>query len=293
MDNYDVKNIITIGASAGGISAVSELAGGLKSDLDAAVFVVIHISRNSLVEVILQQIQKRTNLKCVIACDGDRIEKNVIYLAPADRHMMLEKGKIIVEKGAYDSHWRPSIDVLFRSAAAAYDSCVTGIILTGLLDDGTSGMLAIKRSGGICIIQDPQEAEFPDMPQNVLKSVKVDFKAPLYEIGYILSDLHSRQPCEIGHVPDEVKLEAEITRRLSSETVENTSEGSQTQEMEESLWIAIRMMEERRNLLGNMAGYNDAGRNERIFQLEKHINRLKKMLLEVGTDKTEPKQAED
>lgn len=293
MGNYDVKNIITIGASAGGISAVSELAGGLKSDLDAAVFVVIHISRNSLVEIILQQIQKRTSLRCVIARDGDRIEKNVIYLAPADRHMMLEKGKIIVEQGEYDNYWRPSIDVLFRSAAAAYDSCVTGIILTGLLDDGTSGMSAIKRSGGLCIIQDPQEAEFPDMPQNVLKSVKVDFKAPLYEIGYILSDLHTRQSCEIGHVPDEVKLEAEITKRLSSETVENTAEQDQTKELEESLWIAIRMMEERRNLLGNMAGYNDAGRNERIFQLEKHINRLKKMLLEVGTDKTEPKQAED
>lgn len=293
MGNYDVKNIITIGASAGGISAVSELAGGLKSDLDAAVFVVIHISRNSLVEIILQQIQKRTSLRCVIARDGDRIEKNVIYLAPADRHMMLEKGKIIVEQGEYDNYWRPSIDVLFRSAAAAYDSCVTGIILTGLLDDGTSGMSAIKRSGGLCIIQDPQEAEFPDMPQNVLKSVKVDFKAPLYEIGYILSDLHTRQSCEIGHVPDEVKLEAEITKRLSSETVENTAEQDQTKELEESLWIAIRMMEERRNLLGNMAGYNDAGRNERIFQLEKHINRLKKMLLEVGTDKTEPKRAED
>jgi two-component system chemotaxis response regulator CheB len=293
MDNYDVKNIITIGASAGGISAVSELASGLKSDLDAAIFVVIHISRNSLVEVILQQIQKRTSLKCVVACDGDPIEKNVIYLAPADRHMMLEKGKIIIEKGAYDNHWRPSIDVLFRSAAAAYDSCVTGIILTGLLDDGTSGMSAIKRSGGLCIIQDPREAEFPDMPENVLKSVKVDFKAPLYEIGYILSDLHSRQSCEIGHIPDEVKLEAEITKRLSSETVENTSEDDPIKELEESLWIAIRMMEERRNLLGNMAGFNDTGRNERIFQLEKHIKRLKRLLLKLGTDKIELKQAEE
>lgn len=285
MDNYDVKNIITIGASAGGISAVSELASGLKLELDAAVFVVIHISKNSLVEIIRQQIQKRTSLKCVVAADGDRIKKNVIYLAPPDRHMMLEKGKILVEKGAYDSHWRPSIDVLFRSAAATYDSCVTGIILTGLLDDGTSGMTAIKRSGGVCIIQDPEEAEFPDMPQNVLKAIKVDFKAPLYEIGYILSDLHSRKPCEVGTVPDEVKLEAEITKRLSSETTENFSQVDQSKELEESLWIAIRMMEERRNLLENMTSYNDAGRNERIFQLGKHLNRLKRLLLELGANK--------
>ncbi|KEQ31388.1 hypothetical protein N180_07840 [Pedobacter antarcticus 4BY] len=285
MDNYDVKNIITIGASAGGISAVSELASGLKLELDAAVFVVIHISKNSLVEIIRQQIQKRTSLKCVVAADGDRIKKNVIYLAPPDRHMMLEKGKILVEKGAYDSHWRPSIDVLFRSAAATYDSCVTGIILTGLLDDGTSGMTAVKRSGGVCIIQDPEEAEFPDMPQNVLKAIKVDFKAPLYEIGYILSDLHSRKPCEVGTVPDEVKLEAEITKRLSSETTENFSQVDQSKELEESLWIAIRMMEERRNLLENMTSYNDAGRNERIFQLGKHLNRLKRLLLELGANK--------
>ncbi|SDL45633.1 chemotaxis protein CheB [Pedobacter antarcticus] len=285
MDNYDVKNIITIGASAGGISAVSELASGLKLELDAAVFVVIHISKNSLVEIIRQQIQKRTSLKCVVAADGDRIKKNVIYLAPPDRHMMLEKGKILVEKGAYDSHWRPSIDVLFRSAASTYDSCVTGIILTGLLDDGTSGMTAIKRSGGVCIIQDPEEAEFPDMPQNVLKAIKVDFKAPLYEIGYILSDLHSRKPCEVGTVPDEVKLEAEITKRLSSETIENFSQVDQSKELEESLWIAIRMMEERRNLLENMTSYNDAGRNERIFQLGKHLNRLKRLLLELGANK--------
>lgn len=285
MDNYDVKNIITIGASAGGISAVSELASGIKLELDAAVFVVIHISKNSLVEIIRQQIQKRTSLKCVVAADGDRIKKNVIYLAPPDRHMMLEKGKILVEKGAYDSHWRPSIDVLFRSAAATYDSCVTGIILTGLLDDGTSGMTAIKRSGGVCIIQDPEEAEFPDMPQNVLKAIKVDFKAPLYEIGYILSDLHSRKPCEVGTVPDEVKLEAEITKNLSSETTENFSQVDQSKELEESLWIAIRMMEERRNLLENMTSYNDAGRNERIFQLGKHLNRLKRLLLELGANK--------
>lgn len=293
MHKYQVKNIITIGASAGGISAVSELAGGLKSDLDAAVFIVIHIAKNSLTEVILQQIQKRTTLKCVVASNGDLIEKNVIYLAPADRHMMLEKGKVVVGKGAYDNHWRPSIDVLFRSAAAAYDSCVTGIILTGLLDDGTSGMSAIKRSGGLCIIQDPQDAEFPDMPQNVLNTVNVDFKAPLYEIGYILSDLHSRKPCEVGDVPDEIKLEAEITKRLSSEKLEDAREDDQTMELEESLWIAIRMMEERINLLSNMTGYNDAGRNERILQLVKHINRLKRLMLGLEKDRIESNRAEE
>lgn len=216
MSKNEVKNVVVIGTSAGGINAVSKLVAGFEEDFDAAVFVVIHISRNSLTEVILSQIQKQTVLKCVIPKDGDEIKNKVLYLAPADHHMMIERKKILIRKGAYDNHWRPSIDVLFRSAVAAYDSCVTGIILTGLLDDGTSGMSAIKRSGGCCMVQDPQEADFPDMPNSVLNSVEVDYKVSINEMGYILSDLFSKNPCEGGTVPADVKLEAETTMRMSS-----------------------------------------------------------------------------
>lgn len=321
----EIRNIITIGASAGGIAAVSKLVAGFKKEFDAAVFVVIHISRNSLTEIILGQIQKQTELKCILPADGEEIQNGCIYLAPANHHMMLERGKISVKKGAFENHWRPSIDVLFRSAAAAYDSCVTGIILTGLLDDGTSGMSAIKRSGGTCMVQDPEEAEFPDMPESVLKNMNVDFKVSIHEMGYILSDLFSRSTCDTSEVPKDVKLEAEISLRMSSNLedleklgplspltcpdcggilvkVENDQisryrcytghsftervlEEEQIKGLEESVWTAIRMMEERKNLLKSISVLHEETRAEKTAQMGIHIDRLKKILTDLGRDR--------
>lgn len=322
MSKNEVKNIVVIGTSAGGINAVSRLVTGFDKDFDAAVFVVIHISRNSLTEVILSQIQKKTKLRCVIPRDGEKITNKIIYLAPADHHMMIEKNKILIRKGAFDNHWRPSVDVLFRSAAAAYDSCVTGVILTGLLDDGTSGMSAIKRSGGRCMVQDPKEADFPDMPNSVLNSMEVDYKVSIDEMGYILSDIFSRSDCVGGIAPDDVKLEAEITMRMSSSVedleklgpitpftcpdcggilvkvandqiaryrcytghtyTEKALESEKVKRLEESLWVAIRMMEERKNLLEGTTSDHVQGKIERVEQMKVHINRLKNMLLEIN-----------
>jgi len=321
-----ITNIITIGASAGGITAVSRLCASFNDDFDAAVFVVIHLSKTSLVDVVLRQIQKTSKLPCRIPVNDEAIQNGYIYLAPPDHHMMLTQGRIMIKKGAYENHWRPSIDVLFRTAAAAYDSCVTGIILTGMLDDGSSGMSAIKKSGGRCMIQDPLEAEFSDMPNNVLKNVNVDYKGSLEEIGYVLSDLFSRSECERSPVPDDIKLEAEITLRMSSlaEDTEKLGElthftcpdcgGSlvkingeeppryrcytghsftqnalaiqQTKALEESLWIAIRMMEERRNLLNSITNVNYDGKTERAEQMKLHIERLKSILQELGNNST-------
>lgn len=318
----DVRNIITIGASAGGIAAVSKLVASFKKEFDAAIFVVIHISRNSLTEIILGQIQKQTAIKCLIPADGEEIQNSRIYLAPADHHMMLEKGKVSIKRGAFDNHWRPSIDVLFRSAAAAYDSCVTGIILTGLLDDGTSGMSAIRRSGGKCMVQDPKEADFPDMPQSVLKNMTVDYKVSIHEMGYILSDLFSRSICNIGEVPEDIQIEAEISLRMSSNVeglkklghptwltcpecggvlvkverdeisryrcytghsfTEKILETEQAKGLEESIWIAIRMMEERKNLLTNMTVLHEETRAERTAQMSIHIDRLKGILIDLS-----------
>lgn len=320
-----VKNIITIGASAGGIAAVSRLISTFSRQLDASVFIVIHISRNSLTDVILNQIQRQTALKCIIPEDGDPIRNGHIYLATADHHMILEKNRILIRKGAFENHWRPSIDVLFRSAAATYGSCVTGIILTGLLDDGTSGMSAIKRSGGVCIVQDPVEADFPDMPKNVLQNIAVDYKVPIADMGYILSDLFSRQECKGGDAPEDVRLEAEITRRMSSNVNELEKLGMQTactcpdcggalvkveqdavpryrcytghsftakaleneqaRSLEDSLWVAIRMMEERRNLLTTMSSQDVPARMERAGEILIHIECLRNMLTNIGISK--------
>jgi len=330
METREVKNIITIGASAGGIAAVSRLLATFNEDLDAAVFIVIHTARNSMTEIILNAFQKQTSLKCMIPADQQHIENRTIYLAPTDHHMLLEKGAITITRGAYENHWRPSIDVLFRSAAATYDSCVTGVILTGLLDDGASGMFAIKSSGGMCIVQDPAEAEFPDMPNSVLQIIEVDYKVSIEEMGYILADLFSRGQCEGSAVPAAIKLEADIAKRMSSSVsdliklggltpltcpdcggvmvkvdqdavpryrcytghsfTEKVLEEQQLKGIEDSLWVAIRMLEERRNLLLSMSRSEaergnlkiDTSKKERADDIQIHVDRLKGMLMDMG-----------
>lgn len=330
MKHGELKNIITIGASAGGIAAVARLLATFNEELDAAVFIVIHTARNSMTDVILNTFQKQTQLNCVIPADQEQIKNRTIYLAPTDHHMLIEKGTIIITRGAYENHWRPSIDVLFRSAAATYDSCVTGVILTGLLDDGTSGMYAIKRSGGMCIVQDPAEAEFPDMPNSVLQTIEVDYKVSIDDMGYILADLFSRGKCEGNEVPADVKLEAEIAKRMSSSVSDlvklgeltpltcpdcggvmvevshdatpryrcytghsftvKVLEEQQLKGIEDSLWVAIRMLEERRNLLLSMSRTDmergnlniDTSKRERAESIQIHVDRLKGMLMDMG-----------
>ena len=330
MIKQNVIEIITVGASAGGIESVSDFLKVMPADLNAAIFVVIHIPRDSLTEVVLRQLQRSTQLDCRVPVDGDEIQKGMVYLAPADHHMMLQKGEILIKKGPKENHWRPSINVLFRSAAATYDSCVIGVILTGLLDDGTSGMTAIKKSGGICMVQDPEEATFADMPNNVLNNVDVDYKVPIADMGYIVSDIHVRRTCSVAGVPDDVKLEAAITFRMNSDYNEmkvlgeptpftcpdcggiltriNEQEGmryrcftghsftehvlvkSQLEALENSIWVSIRMLEERRNLLITMANNGDSNKSsasrqdrlERGEEISVHIERLKKFLLSVG-----------
>lgn len=322
MENGNVKNIITIGASAGGIAAVARLLEGFKKGFDAAIFIVLHMARNSTSEIILKQLQKQTALACRIPVDGEEIVNGNVYLAPANHHLLVEKGNVIVREGALENHWRPSIDVLFRSAAAAYSSCVIGIILTGLLDDGTSGMSAIKRSGGICMVQDPNEAEFPDMPRNVLRNMKVDYTVSINEMSYILADLFSRTSCEPAEVPADIKLEASISKRMSSNVhellelgpltpftcpdcggtlvkVENDDvpryrcytghtftekilENEQIKAVEESLWVAIRLMEERKNLLSTMKTHDLVMKNEKADRMTLHIERLKRMLTDLN-----------
>jgi len=137
------KRIIVIGASAGGLPVIIDLLSRLRDDMDAAIFIVLHISKKALAEVILQSIRKKTTLTCIIPAGPEEIKRGCIYMAPADHHLFLKKGSVDITFGATENRFRPSIDVLFRSAAAAYGSKVVGIILTGLMDDGTAGMEAM------------------------------------------------------------------------------------------------------------------------------------------------------
>ena len=185
------NRVIVMGASAGGVSAVKQVLSDLEPDLPATVFVVIHRSANppSFLESVLKQ---SSPLPVIEASDGP-IQQGAVYVAPPDRHLIVERGKLSITRGPKENLHRPSIDVLFRSAAFAYRSAVIGVVMTGLLDDGTAGLFSIKRYGGVTIVQDPKDAEFKGMPESALSNVKIDHVAPLTDIAALLTKL-ARQP---------------------------------------------------------------------------------------------------
>ena len=195
------RDIIVIGSSAGGVFALQEIVASLPLNLDASIFIVQHVSPDSQ-SLLPKILSHKGKLKAVHPTDGEVIEKGMIYIAPPDRHMIIEHNRILIKKGPKENRFRPSIDALFRSAAYNYGSRVVGVILTGMLDDGTSGMWSVKRLGGVGIIQRPEEAAYPSMPTSVLEYVKIDYILPLSEIAAKLN--------ELANVPIEVLTKAEI-----------------------------------------------------------------------------------
>lgn len=182
--------IIVVGASAGGVEAIRALVAELPADIDAAVFVVLHIGahRSDLPWLLT----RAGLLPARHPEDGETIERGHIYVAPPDHHMLVETGFITLTKGPRENWARPAIDPLFRSAARAYGSAVVGVILTGGLNDGTAGMIEIKATGGVTVVQDPEEALTPNMPRSVLEHVEVDHVVSLNEIGSLLTQLARR-----------------------------------------------------------------------------------------------------
>jgi two-component system chemotaxis response regulator CheB len=182
-------DIVVIGASAGGVEALLNVVKSIPKDFAASIFVVLHLSPYSPSQL-PKILSKAGVLTARHPTDGERIEPATIYIAPPDHHILLERGnKIAVKKGPKENRFRPSIDALFRSAALVYGPRVIGVVLSGLLDDGTSGMWNIKRNGGRTVVQDMEEALFPNMAENVLQYVEVDDVAPSTEIGALLTKL--------------------------------------------------------------------------------------------------------
>ena len=176
-------DIVVLGASAGGVEALVKFVSGLPADLPAAIFLVLHVPPQS--PSMLPTILSRAGqLPAHHPTDGTRIEHGNIYIAPPDHHMMLEQGRIRIVRGPKENRHRPAVDPLFRSAASIYGPSVIGIVLTGALDDGTAGLLAIKRQGGIAIVQDPADAVYSGMPQNALEHVAVDYTLPLTSVAH-------------------------------------------------------------------------------------------------------------
>lgn len=203
------KDTIVVGASAGGVDALQRLCAALPADLPAAVFVAQHLSPSarSVLPVLLD---RAGPLPAVTPQDGDPIEPGRIYVAGPDHHLLLRPDRILMRRGPHENRTRPAANALFRSAAIHFGGRVIGVILTGLLDDGTDGLIAIKAAGGMSMVQDPNDAEWPSMPRNALNRDHVDHALPLADMGPLLTRLVREEAGPSVPLPEEYALEDRI-----------------------------------------------------------------------------------
>jgi two-component system chemotaxis response regulator CheB len=189
------RDIVVIGASAGGVPALKRLVAMLPAGYCGSVLVVVHISpeaRSDLAAILA----RAGHMRALPAEDGLAIEPGTLYAAPPDRHLLVEGGRMRVIRGPRENRHRPAIDPLFRSAAWAYGPRVVGVVLSGNLDDGTAGLWAVKSCGGVTVVQDPAEAAHPEMPSNALMHNRIDHRLPLSGIAQLLATL-ARQPVDL------------------------------------------------------------------------------------------------
>ncbi|SDG58347.1 two-component system, chemotaxis family, response regulator CheB [Dyadobacter soli] len=210
------RNIIVIGASMGGFDALKKIATDLPADLDAAIFIVWHMSPY-VRGVLPQALNKVCGIPAAHAFDGERITMNRIYVAPPDHHMILEDGIIRVTHGPKENRFRPAVDPLFRSAAYIYGNRVIGVILSGALDDGTAGLWTVKYLGGLALVQDPADAEVPSMPESAIRQVTTDHITPLIEIAQTLVGLASESVGEKKQVAMKEKEKTKAEIRMATE----------------------------------------------------------------------------
>jgi two-component system chemotaxis response regulator CheB len=334
-------NIIVIGASAGGIDAMTKLVRTLPKNIPAALFVVLHIPPDS--PSLLPEILSRAgSLPALHPADKTAIIPGHIYVAPPDHHLMIERGYVHAIRGPKENRHRPAVDPLFRSAASAYRQCVVGVILSGGLDDGTAGLLAIKRCGGVSMVQSPQEALYPQMPQSALDNVQIDYCLPVEKMGETLNRLASETvEEELGSdIPVKLKGEAKIAQHMNSNlSNEDDLAGDpsiyscpecggvlweigdgkllrfrcrighalsaesvlveQSEALDKALWVALRTLEEKVNLLRRLAGQmHGQGKGwlaqsfeSRTVEAEEHANLLRNLLTEAGFDRITSKAA--
>ena len=183
-----MHDIIVIGASAGGVEALKKLTTSLPKGLQAAIFVVVHFPSSST-SVLPAILQRSGAFPATHAEDREPIQEGHIYIGPPSYHMLLADHETQLMRGPREHGFIPAIDPLFRSAAATFGPRVVGVILSGTMGDGASGLHAIKEAGGIAIVQDPDEAIFPEMPLNAIEHVDVDYVLPLSGIARKLVQL--------------------------------------------------------------------------------------------------------
>jgi two-component system, chemotaxis family, protein-glutamate methylesterase/glutaminase len=220
-------DIVTIGASAGGIAALKRLVSMLPRDFPGAILVAQHLHRR--VPSTLDHILARAGtIPVAFARDGVALEHGHVYLAPPDHHLLVEDGRLRVARGPRENRFRPSVDTLFRSAAWTYGPRVVGVVLSGTMDDGAAGLWAIRECGGTTVVQDPKDAEYTEMPTSALITLNVDHCEPLDMIAPLLERL-VHEPVEAGRsAPRPAVLEWEnktMTRKQHTEPEEMSQIG--------------------------------------------------------------------
>jgi two-component system chemotaxis response regulator CheB len=284
-------DIIVMGASAGGIGPLRELAAALPADLPATLLAVLHSSQARRVHL-PKVIANGGTLPVRFASDREPLIPGVLLLAPPDQHLIVKPDEVHLTRGPHENFWRPSVDVLFRSAAIAYGPRVIGVVLSGALDDGTAGLAAIKACGGIAVVQDPKEALFDDMPSSALRTVEVDAIVRVAELPTVLRQFVATPAGPTRDIPEHLKIEARFAEEamLSHEDyakvgtlTENVCpecggplreapgemlryrcltghtfsgdvlEGQTRKDIESSLWSAIRLFQQRANIDRSLA----------------------------------------
>lgn len=314
--------MIAIGTSSGGLEALDALVAQFPKDLQATVFIVQHMGPESNPDVLIGRLRKH-GLEVDLARDGEEFRQSVIYVARPDYHLLIKKHSLLVTKGARENRYRPGIDPLFRSAAVNHGSHVIGVVLTGSLNDGTVGLNAIQRCGGVTVVQDPEDAAYPEMPRSALENLQVDHCLPLARMGDLLAGLARNPAPPQRAVPEDIRTEAEIAERVLSDVAQVSTLGtqvpyncpncggvlweikspdnkryrchtghsftgmmllvSQSEKIEETLWMSLRMFEERKNLLSTLSRESGSptisnGYADRAKETEVHIERLRAML---------------
>jgi two-component system, chemotaxis family, protein-glutamate methylesterase/glutaminase len=322
------RDLIVIGTSAGGLEALDQLVGQLPTDLAASIVIVQHMDPGNSGEPLLRRLGRHQAFHPKLAENGERLKANRLYIAPPDNHLLIKKGKMLVTKGAAENRHRPGIDPLFRSAAVSHGSRVIAVVLTGMLDDGTAGLIAVKRCGGVTVVQDPRDAAYSGMPLSALDNANVDYCVAISDMGPLLATLVAQHHGKSKAVPEDVRTEAVIAERVLSDISQVNTLGeqvpyncpgcggvlwkidglgekryrchtghsytgltllaSQSQKIEEMLWISLRMFEERKNLLTSLAEDSTPAlkrkNRQQANETQGYIDRIRAMLLDPRSD---------
>ena len=231
-------HVVAIGASAGGIEALRNLVGTLPESFPAAVLVVLHLPTHGT-SVLPQILARAGALPAVQATDGLVLEGGQIYVGPPDCHLLVDNGTVCLDRGPRINGHRPAVDPLFRSVADSYGPSGAGVVLSGVLDDGTAGLMAIKQAGGTTLAQDPAEALYDTMPRTAIEVVSPDHVGTAAELGRVLGEIATPLPPDRPKAADrgnEGHL-VEVDRGSSDSPQPGTVTGLTCPECNGAIWL--------------------------------------------------------